>query len=171
MRKNKRMSRAIQLLLVTTAIVSCIAISKYRSAQATDVTAVIANVNMQATIDEVVLNEMKPGVTQEYTFSVKNYTEGNSDASNVQMIYTLEIETGRYLPLEFELLDITEDIGSTQNLLVNNKTNDIRIGPDKQQKDYKLIIKWNESEKTHKYSSEIDYAKIILNSYQSNPNE
>lgn len=174
MKKRRWLSKAIQLLLLTTIMVSCLALAKYKNTVASSGTAVIANAHMQTTLDTIILQEMKPGDSKEYNFEVKNYTEdsGKDNISDVAMAYTIAIETGNYLPLTFELVNISEDgTNSNENLLTNNITNEITIGPEKTRAKYKLKVNWNENNKNYKYSDEIDYVKILINSYQVDPNK
>ena len=163
-KKRKRNTvKIIQILLFTTVIVVCVTLSKYKTALATKATAVFANPKT-ILIDEINLDELRPGESITTNFRITNSEKEKT--SDVQMIYTIAIETGNYLPLKFDLKKIEngESVGS--NLLNEGGTEEIEMPKNKYDQEYQLTITWDNSEKNYLYSDEIDYVKIIMNSYQ-----
>lgn len=162
--KNNNLLKTVQLLLFTTVIVACMALAKYKTAMGSKVTAIMANPKT-VFIDEVNLKSLKPGSSITSNFKVKNYEENS--VSDVIMIYTIKIETGKYLPLEFEIKKVNNGEVENQNLLMqNNSTLEIEMPAEKYEQEYQITVKWADTEKNYLYSDEIDYVKIIVDSYQ-----
>ena len=98
--KNNNFTIIIQVLLFTTVIVTCITLSKYRTALGSKATVIIGNPKTTL-IDEIELTDLKPGNSITSNFKVRNFEKENK--SDINMIYTIKLETGNYLPLKFEL--------------------------------------------------------------------
>ncbi len=163
--KQNNLIRFIQLLLFTTIVVVCYSLSKFYTASAGETTAIIGKPVVTTTINEIVLEGLKPGTSKSYRFQVSNY-DTNNKISDIEMAYTIEIQYERYLPLNFELKKVDNDIIVGNNLLNNNITEPVNMGKEKYAQEYELTIKWDETEKNYKYSEEIDCVEILLNSYQ-----
>ena len=164
--KQNNLIRLIQILLFTTIVVVCYSLSKFYTASAGDVTAIIGKPIVTSTLNEIVLENLQPGASKTYRFVVSNY---NADkVSDIEMTYTIEIKSEKYLPLIFELRKVENNARLGDNLLNNNITEPINMGKEEYMQEYELTIKWDENEKNYKYSDEIDCVEIMLNSYQLN---
>lgn len=162
--KNNNLLKTVQLLLFTTVIVACFALAKYRTAMGSSVVAIMANPKTIFT-DQVNLSSLKPGGSITSNFVVKNYNENG--ISDVSMIYVIKIETGKYLPLEFTINKINDGQPEGENLLQqDNSTLKIEMPTEKYEQEYQITVKWKDEEKNYLYSDEIDYVKIIVDSYQ-----
>lgn len=162
-RKNSNVAKVVQILLFTTVIVVCITFSKYKTALGGKATAIIGNPKTTV-VDEVVLTELKPGDSITSNFKVKNFDENKT--SDISMVYTIKLETEKYLPLNFELKKVENGEIQEENLLNNNITQEIEMPTDKYEQEYQLTVSWNGDEKNYLYSNEIDCVKIIVDSYQ-----
>lgn len=96
-------------------------------------------------------DNLLPGNTKEYDFSVANYDEINTN--EVDIAYHLEItEPSGENPLTMELRKLNTGTGSTV-AVTNGKTANIDLGYEgKQITNYKLILKWDESKKDSKFA-------------------
>ena len=161
--KNNNFTIIIQVLLFTTVIVTCITLSKYRTALGSKATVIIGNPKTTLS-DEIELTDLKPGNSITSNFKVRNFEKENK--SDINMIYTIKLETGNYLPLKFELKKIENGEVNGDNLLSNNVTQEFEMATEKYEQEYQLTVSWDSEEKNYLYSNEIDYVKIILESYQ-----
>lgn len=162
-KRKKNTAKIIQILLFTTVIVACITLSKYKTALATKATAIFANPRT-ILVDEIDLDKLKPGESITSNFRITN--SENEKTSDVQMIYTIAIETGNYLPLKFDLRKIENGEAIGDNLLNEGGTEEIEMPKSKYDQEYQLTITWDNNEKNYLYSDEIDFVKVIMNSYQ-----
>lgn len=170
-RMNKRVRKnnvikLIQILLFTTIIVVCYSLSKFYRAQAGETTAILGKPIVTTNLQEIIIENLSPGQKQTYLFKVSNYEDNK--ISDVDMSYTIEIQSEKYLPLQFELKIVENGTSIGENLLKNNVTETIHMGIEKYEQEYELTILWDENEKNYQYSEEIDYVEILLNSYQAN---
>lgn len=163
-RKNN-LAKAVQIFLFTTVIVTCITFSKYKTTVTGSAGVIIGSPKITTTVEEVILSDLKPGESKKYYFTISNYDEQKE--TDIEMLYTIEIQTGKYLPLNFELRKVENGITVEENLLTGNLSKTINLGKDKIDNKYELTVIWNESEKNYQFSEEIDYVKILLNSYQA----
>lgn len=162
--KKNNITKLFQILLFTTIIVACYSLSKFYNASAGKATAILGQPIATTTLEEIILEDLKPSETKKYKFKVSNYK--NDKISDIDMTYTLQIKSERYLPINFELKKLENNIPTGENLLKNNITEKINMGKEKYEQEYELSITWDEKDKNYKYSKEIDYVEIVLNSYQ-----
>ncbi len=171
-KKNIDLKNILVLVLITTILATCITLSRYKSMFAAprsyaNVGKPIINVDTNQTMT---LEAMKPGDTKEYIFSVKNQ-EGNQ-TTDTAMAYTIKIETGSFLPLAIELYSVDNGIVGTNNLLSSlNTTGEQQLSIITESHDYRIVVKWLGTDNNYQYSEEIDYIKIIVDSYQINSQE
>lgn len=164
--KKNNVTKLIQILLFTTIIVACYSLSKFYTASAGAVTAILGKPIVTTTLEEIVLEDLKPGESRNYRFEVSNYDKDKT--SDTEMAYTIEIQSEKYLPLKYELRKVENGESVGENLLNNNITENVNMGTEKYLQEYELTIIWDENEKDYKYSEEIDCVEVLLNSYQVN---
>ena len=127
--------------------------------------------------EEITLNEMKPGDTNEYTFSVSN----NKDGKRTETItgYNVTVTATTNLPLEYELYLINS--GLNQSIVDSNE-----LAPDEDgtyfrkmittareftfasdmTDYYKLIVKYPSSATSHKYQDTAENIEIRVDGKQ-----
>jgi len=99
----------------------------------------------------ITLNEMKPGDTYEYTFSVSN----NKDGKRTETVsaYTVSVVSTTNLPLEYELYLINS--GLNQNVIDSTE-----LSPDDDGTYFKSIIA---NERTFGFNTDVtDYYKLVV---------
>lgn len=162
-KSNNNLIKLLVLLFITTVIVTFMSFAKYKStmAQTKNTKVAVPIVNMEGTI---VLEDLKPGVEKQYEFNVNN---GAEEISQTTMKYTIKIETKSDLPLIISLHEKQENLLS-ENLLDNSMTTgeNIITCEEATQINYVLKVKWDDTYKSYKYASEIDYINIIIDSEQ-----
>lgn len=125
---------------------------------------------------ELSLNDMYPGVTKEYQFSVSNNSSGKR--SNVTLNYNMVIKTYHFMPTtiklyriesEKETLIITCDETYTRNdnneLVCNTETTEMSYSSSEVH-DYKLEVAFPSDYSDESYADLVDYINIEINSWQ-----
>lgn len=162
---NKKTKRLFLAVLITTIIVTTLALSKYKTASASKDRARIATpvISLSSNLLDIGIEISPYKDVADYVFEVSNYDEQKE--SEVSMEYTLQVKTSKSLPLEFELYNYDDE--SKTNLLIGDSTDKIQMYADqKTNKKYGLKIKWNENQKNYLYADEIDYIQLVLNGEQ-----
>lgn len=156
----------IFLCIITSIIVAGFTQSKYIEEHKGSSSSQVAGTVLNLSSNTISLKMNPVNNEQTYIFSVSN--NDNDKRAEVAMEYTLQINTAKNLPLDFELYTFDENILGTQNLLnSSNITEKIRIDYDTNiEQTYQLKIKWRENETNYKYSQETDYIQIVMNGTQ-----
>ena len=128
--------------------------------------------------DNITLNEMKPGDTYEYTFSVSNKND-DDEMTEVSTEYNVGITATTNLPLEYELYLINS--GINQNIVDTNEiiTDDdgtyfkklVSVNRNFNYSDemtdyYKLVVKYPSSITSYKYQDTAENIEISINGKQ-----
>ena len=127
--------------------------------------------------DNITLNEMKPGDTYEYTFSVSN----NKDGKRTETItgYDVKVRATTNLPLEYELYlinsglnqnivdstDLVQDQDSTYFREIVSLERQFDFSSDMTDY-YKLVVKYPSSSTSYKYQDTAENIEIAVNGKQ-----
>ena len=161
--KNMKKIVFIILILFLVVIISNISFAKYSS--------LISNIKGEAIIaepiiicerDNVIKSDFnKESVLPEYKFSIKNYLqdENGIKINEVDFYYNIEIvNSNENFPVEYELYDC--ETGNKIELL-ENKTEFFNIAKgEKEDKNFKLLLKWNNNKQDK--LSEFNNIKILI---------
>lgn len=122
------------------------------------------------------LNNLVPGDSKEYLFSVTNTNE--DDISDVTVEYELIIKTYHFIPITIDLYKIKENkeefVGTCNETSSRNSNNELvctmpkstLINSQKQVDDYKLKINFPIEYNDVSYSNLVDYINIEIESWQ-----
>ena len=152
------------LTIILVIIISNISFAKYSSLISNiKCVAIIAEPIIICERDNVIKSQFnKESVLPEYNFSIKNYLqdENRIKINEVDFFYNIEIvNSNENFPVEFELFDC--ETGNKIDLL-ENKTEFFNIAKgEKEDKKYKLLLKWNKSSKQNKLS-DFNNIKILV---------
>ncbi len=117
--------------------------------------------NMEATLN-FHLDDMIPGTTKTYNFSVTNYN--NNQINEVTMNYKIKILKSNNIPVNVMLYKN----GSLVNLLnadLECLDNILNLGVE-QTDNYQLVINWNIADNDYTYSGLTDYLDVKIESVQ-----
>lgn len=172
--KRNRLYLFAQILLITTILAVCLTLSKYKTVSESEVTTIVALNEFSTTINDINLDKLGPNTaSSNYRFKIQNFDpENNSKISEINLNYTIQIKSGNYLPLKFELHPIIDGtVVQEENLFSNNTgniTDSIIFNAGVATiNEYMLVIKWDSEEKDYKYSDEIDFVQILVNCSQT----
>lgn len=171
---KKRIIHSPKLLIVvtfiTTLIVMCFSLAKYKSTVAGDSVGRAAKYVLGILNDSeinVPINGIKPNSSQDFYFEITN------NKNEVTLKYTIELENMANLPLDFILYRYDENTYEYKEIKLNaNVTEEFEMNAkDRINHKYKVKVKWkdntmNLSFDSYKYSKTIDYLKIIVSAIQ-----
>lgn len=124
------------------------------------------------------LNDLKPGDSVSYNFSVRNSrgNDSNVDISNVSINYEIIITTFHFIPLDIELYkgDDEEPILVCNEDFNRNDNNEVLCSSEVQNMsfennvidEYTIKAKFDEKYSSEEYSDLIDYIDIEIKSWQ-----
>ncbi|MDO5569177.1 MAG: hypothetical protein Q4G04_03605 [bacterium] len=108
------------------------------------------------------LNDMIPGDTQTYNFTIKNYISDN--ITETKMNYSLRVLKSTNIPVNIYLYKNNVQTNILDNNLVSS--NNILDVTTKITDSYQLIIYWDANETYESYSGQTDYIDIVIESVQ-----
>lgn len=183
MNKKYRKKSILPLILLLLVIITSyiwITYSKYATEQTNSDIAYIAQFVFTETMSEnlnVKLENMKPGDTQTYHFTVSNSKD--TKISDVGMNYIITLQSSTNLPLTIYLYkndDNTTNLFSetaesvAQQKMLKTQMQNFEAGKQKIDT-YTLKIEWKNTEENNneKYVDEIDYIDISIDAVQAVP--
>lgn len=167
------------ILLIMLALLIPYTLSRFRTEASADATMDVAFFITKDSYEhkEILLNEMKPGDTYSYNFSVSNFKDGKR--SEVNLIYDVEIVATTNLPFEYKLYmtnsgsdvsvvseeEITEDVDGTyfKTLKATSRVHDFNNDYIDY---YKLVITFPSEFNNFKYQDVAENIEIRINSKQ-----
>lgn len=167
------------ILLIMLALLIPYTLSRFRTEASADATMDVAFFITKDSYEhkEILLNEMKPGDTYSYNFSVSNFKDGKR--SEVNLIYDVEIVATTNLPFEYKLYmtnsgsdisvvseeEITEDADGTyfKTLKATSRVHDFNNDYIDY---YKLVITFPREFNNFKYQDVAENIEIRINSKQ-----
>ncbi len=126
---------------------------------------------------ELAINDIVPGESEEYLFSVTNVLEDK--ISNVTVEYQITIETFHFMPLEIKLYKLNGD--DTETLVMNcdetyarNESNILVCNAPIEQMsyqegtldNYKLVVSFPSTYSDISYADLVDFLDLEINSWQ-----
>lgn len=161
-------------LLFATIISTCLAsgmIAKYCTTTSgiDNVRVAIWDSSLSVSVPNELLENMKPGDTSTYTFTVSNQKE-DGKVCETDQVYDIELSTAGNLPLTIELLENDKIIGSTEDASVNSKitvqaTDMMFKASEVGEHTYTVKAAWN-GNKSKIYASIPDYIEINVHAQQ-----
>lgn len=167
------------ILLIMLALLIPYTLSRFRTEASADATMDVAFFITKDSYEhkEILLNEMKPGDTYSYNFSVSNFKDGQR--SEVNLIYDVEVVATTNLPFEYKLYmtnsgsdvsvvseeEITEDADGTyfKTLKATSRVHDFNNDYIDY---YKLVITFPSEFNNFKYQDVAENIEIRINSKQ-----
>lgn len=167
------------ILLIMLALLIPYTLSRFRTEASADATMDVAFFITKDSYEhkEILLNEMKPGDTYSYNFSVSNFKDGKR--SEVNLIYDVEVVATTNLPFEYKLYmtnsgsdvsvvseeEITEDADGTyfKTLKATSRVHDFNNDYIDY---YKLVITFPSEFNNFKYQDVAENIEIRINSKQ-----
>lgn len=167
------------ILLIMLALLIPYTLSRFRTEASADATMDVAFFITKDSYEhkEILLNEMKPGDTYSYNFSVSNFKDGKR--SEVNLIYDVEVVATTNLPFEYKLYmtnsgsdvsvvseeEITEDADGTyfKTLKATSRVHDFNNDYIDY---YKLVITFPSEYNNFKYQDVAENIEIRINSKQ-----
>lgn len=121
---------------------------------------------------ELPLVDLKPGQTNEYSFSVSNTKQDKT--SDVTILYQLTVLTPHFSPLIIEIYKGEELVLTCDENYSRNNNNELVCNTDvfelayssKKTDDYKLRITFDDRYSDLSYTNLIDYINVEIKSYQ-----
>lgn len=169
---GKKVKKSVTTIIVMVGISLSFTITTYaifRSVYNANTSFIAAHVITETNIRDnitVYLNDIIPGETKNYQFSVTNFKQENNETyrSEVNLNYTITIEKSTNIPLRFELFknNINENI-----IDINNTTNNQFLNyQDDIIDNYSLNIIWPSENAEYEYANKVDYIDIVIESKQ-----
>jgi hypothetical protein len=179
-RRKKKVYRKIMLIFILMIILTLVirnTYSRYSSSgtSSADVDVAFYFVKEETISDDIVLDEMIPGATYTYTFSVANHNE--TQRTETALKYNITIKTTTNLPLTYKLYinDGTENIieeyetsqDENQTYFKIMTTEERTFGFEEDEKDtYKLEIIFPEEYSDMEYQGTIEYLEMKIDAQQ-----
>ena len=168
------------VIVIMILFISGIAYSKYKSSASLTVTnQFLAKFIFEAEETDSIslpLTSINPGDEEIYKFSVTNNKDNKR--SNVDIEYSINLETFHFMPLEIKLYKISKDKeelilncdesysrDAANKLICNSPSFTLKYSEDELD-DYKLVVKFSEEYNSLEYTNLVDYIDINIKSYQ-----
>lgn len=181
--KKSWLLRCLLALALVTSLTSASTLAKYASHFSVSTSAEVAAFAGGGTVSfDADLEGITPSQPRSMTFTVQNY-EGEKN-SDVQLDYTIRVETTGNLPLAFSLVGQTGEIADDNkpagaltrqggNVWVwEAKGGVLPIASEKgkKQHSYELTASWSSDAAKEDYSHEVDMVTVTVTTTQTDPN-